>query len=564
MSSIGPNGAFAQSGSTLFLVGGSSGLDTNALIEAAVQQRLREADQIDVRIDENLLKFDGYSQLQTLGSSLQSSLDALRRAYGFSSTSGSVYDQKTGTLSSNTSTDPTSLINVALDETAVEGSHTIRVTEKAREHIVTSDPTTNPNTALGQNGSFRLRLPGMAQINVNIVASDTLTDVATKINAITEDTGVSAEIVKVNETNYRLVVTAEETGQNIRREGISGDNVLQAIGILDGSSAYKNTAQSSAKARLYYNGVEIARDSNTIDDLIPGVSLDVKNADPATTITLDIGQDVAGVKAGILDFVDAYNALRDFVLQNQQVNSDGSVPEGAILNNDSLMEGLSDQLQGLFSINFNTGAEETLREIGIEFDANNRLTVDELTLDTAILDSPDVVQALFQTQFTSDNTNLNILKNESTQTNFNFALDITHDGTNITGVSVGGDNTLFSFSGGTITGNAGTIYEGLTFAYVGTTNATVNITLDQGFADLGANTLEGYVNSINGLIQTEKLNIESTNEDLTSRADRVRERAEDYRQSLIEKYARFESQLSASKAVLNQIRAILGTNDDDS
>ena len=56
MSSIGQSGNLSQSGNTIFLSGGSSGLDTAALIEAAVKQRLREADKIDVRIDENLAK----------------------------------------------------------------------------------------------------------------------------------------------------------------------------------------------------------------------------------------------------------------------------------------------------------------------------------------------------------------------------------------------------------------------------------------------------------------------------------------------------------------------------
>lgn len=562
MSSIGPNGNFAQSGSTLFLVGGSSGLDTNALIESAVQQRLREAVNLDVRIDDNLTKFDGYDQLQTLGSSLQASLTALRQSYGFSSTDGSVYSQKTGSLSSSTSTDPTSLINVALDETAETGTHSLVVREKAREHILTSDATTDPNAALGQNGSFRLRLAGQAQININVTATDTLTDLAAKINAVTDSTGVSADIVKVNDTNYRLVLTGEETGVSIRREGITGDDVLQTIGVLDATSAYKNIAQNAASARLTYNGIDIARTSNNFDDLIPGVTIDVLNADVGTTITLDIGQDSAGIKAGILNFVDAYNALRDFVIQNQAVNSDGTVPDDAPLNGDNLLSGLNSQLQNLFGLNFNTGAQETLAEIGVEFDADNRLSVDELVLDTAILNDPEIVQSLFQTQFTSDNAELNILSNDSTQLGLNFALDITHDGTNITSVSVGGDNTLFSFSGGTITGNAGTIYEGITLAYIGTTNSTVNITLDQGFADLATNTLEGYVNGINGLIQTEKLNIESTNEGLSDRAARVRERAEDFRASLIERYARFESQLSSSRSAINQIRAILGTNND--
>ena len=184
-------------------------------------------------------------------------------------------------------------------------------------------------------------------------------------------------------------------------------------------------------------------------------------------------------------------------------------------------------------------------------------------LDTAIIDDPDVVRNIFQTQYSDDNAEFEILSNTSTQVSLNFALDITTDGTNITNVSVGGDNTLFTFSGGTIKGAVGSIYEGISFAYVGTASTTVNIAFDQGFADLASNTLEGLVNTVDGLIQQEKLAIESTNENLQSRADRVRERAEAYRLSLIERYARFESQLNQANGLLNQIRAILGTNDDD-
>ena len=176
------------------------------------------------------------------------------------------------------------------------------------------------------------------------------------------------------------------------------------------------------------------------------------NADVGTTITLNIGQDNAGIKSAILDFVDSYNALRDFVLQNQVVNSDGTVPEDVLLANDNLLEQVDNQLQSLVGLNFNTGAQETLAEIGIEFDANNRLTVDELVLDTAIIDDPDVVRNIFQTQYSDDNAEFEILSNTSTQVSLNFALDITTDGTNITNVSVGGDNTLFTFSGGTIKG----------------------------------------------------------------------------------------------------------------
>jgi len=133
----------------------------------------------------------------------------------------------------------------------------------------------------------------------------------------------------------------------------------------------------------------------------------------------------------------------------------------------------------------------------------------------------------------------------------------------ITSVDVGGDTSLFTINGANIIGAEGTAYEGLSFAYIGTTSETINVDFRQGFADLAANFLETYVSLTDGLIQQERLQIDSNNENLTDRAERVRERAEDYRQRLIDQYASFEAQLSRSNALIDQIRAILGTDNDD-
>ena len=563
MSSIGQSGNLSQSGNTIFLSGGSSGLDTAALIEAAVKQRLREADKIDVRIDENLAKYDGYSTLQSLGSSLQSSLTALRKAYGFSSTDGSVYNQKAGTIATNNSVDPQSILGVNVTEDAAIGTNTIIVQNKAKSMRVASEYSADATAALGLNGDFDIRLENSSWANISVAAGDSLNSIAAKINAASGDSNVSAQVIKTSENEWQMVLTGLETGQYMQTATGAGDNILQAIGVHDGGGAYQYELQANENAQVLFNGVAVTRNSNVIDDLVEGVSLDIKNADPTTEITLDIGNDAPAVKDAIMNFVESYNALRDFVITNNQVSSDGTVSEDAVLYNDNIMKSLDSSLQGLFSINFVTGAQETLREIGIEFDPNNKLKVDEITLDNALLDDFGAVQALFQSQYSDDNAEFNITRNTSQNASLNFALDITHDGTNITNVSVGGDNSLFTVTGSTIKGNAGTIYEGLTFAYVGNTSTTVNVGFNQGFADLGANLLENFTNNINGTIQSEKLSIESQNENLDSRASRVRERAEAYRLSLIEKYARFESQLSAAKATINQIRAILGTNNDD-
>ena len=564
MSEIGSSGSFVESGNRVLLVGGASGIDTGALVEAAVNQRLREANTIDVKIAENDLRSTAYSTLQNLGSELQSSLTALRAAFGFSSTDGAIFDARAGTLTSNNSVDPSSLVNVTIDENAQVGTNSLVIRRTAREEINASDRYADPNAALNLNGDFRLRLAGLDNVDVNIVGSDSLNDVASKINAVAEQTGVSASVIQVTETRFELVVRGTETGLNMQNTVGAGDNILQSLGIIDGGGAYQNQVQNDRNALIDFNGVRISRDSNTIEDLVPGVDIDIVGQDTGTTLTLDIGNDNAGVKAAIEGFVESYNAFREFVIQNNQVAADGTVSDDSPLFNDSLMDGLDRNVQALFGRTYSGSSDfGSLAELGITLNAANQLEVESSVLDDAIINNLEGLRGVFQTQYSDDNDEFNILRNDSTLGDLSFTLDIVHGGSTIISASVGGDATLFDIDGNTITGREGTIYDGLSFVYAGNTGTSINIDLRQGFADLGVNTLEGYVNSASGLIQQEKLAIDDQNEDLTTRADRVRERAEAYRESLIQQYASFEAQLNRANAVLDQIRAILGTNDDE-
>ena len=122
---------------------------------------------------------------------------------------------------------------------------------------------------------------------------------------------------------------------------------------------------------------------------------------------------------------------------------------------------------------------------------------------------------------------------------------------------------LFDISGQNITGKSGTIYEGMTFAYVGTTSTTVNVSINAGFGDMMDSTIDLYADTLTGMLHNEKLNISEQNTALEQRSTRILERAEDYRARLIDKYAKLESQMAAAQTVLSQLRAILGTNNND-
>lgn len=560
---VGESGGLTTQGNRTFFFGSSSGLNTSALIEAAYNQRVAEADKIDVRVTNNRAKADAYTKLQTLSQAVQNSLSTLRRSYSSLGDGVSAFDARSGLLTSNTSSDPTKILGVAVDRGAIKGSYDIEVIQKAKNQRVASASSADPTVALGLTGSFDVAIAGKTAATINVTSGMDLNDLAAAINTQSTTTGVSATVLKVSANSYQLVMSANETAKAITVSNVTGTNVLDSIGMTSGGT-FTNELQAAQQAMLTLDGVPITRDSNTIDDLIDGVELVIAKQEPGTTINLEIGDDHSGVKDGIMAFVNAYNELRAFISTNQAVQSDGSLSEDAVLFSDSELKNLTSSVQQLINGSFGSGgtALATLRELGITQDGENNFVVDESALDTAIITKFDEVRKMFETQLTNDNAEFALLGNTSKIGSANIAFNITMSGGVITNVSANGDSTLFDFTGGSITGKKGSIYEGLKFAYIGTTSTTINFSIKQGLGDLLDNTLDSFADTVTGSLAAQKFSLTTQNTELLARADRVRERADDFRNSLIDRYGKFEAQIARSKSVLAQIQAILGTNKD--
>lgn len=552
-------------GTRTFLFGGSSGIDTSALIEAAYNQRKAEADRIDVQVTDNTNKMNALSQMQTLGQSIQNALSTLQKNYSVLNTDVSAFDSRTGTLSSSSTTPPTSLVQVAIDPGTPLGSYDLTVEQKALAHRVGGNSTTADNTApLNYAGTFDLAVAGGASSTITVTTGMSLSDVAAEINLQKDTTGVTASVLKTSETGYQLILTANDTNKQIQVSNITGDDVLQNLGVIDGGGAFVNELQPAQGAIVTLDNVTVTRDDNDFSDLINGVSLTVLNAEPGTKIQLQIQNDTSTVKNDILNFVDSYNAYRDFVI-GQQTVTDGEVSSDAVLFSDPMLKSMGSALQSLVAGSYGSGGGnlETLAELGLKVGSDGKITADETTLDDALLNSFDQVRSIFEASTSVDNAEFSIIKNESLTQSMSFALDITYSGGAITDVSIGGDNTLFDINGTLITGKAGTAYEGLSFAYVGTASTTVNVSFSQGVADMMSNTLNNYTDVVGGLIQGEKTRLDDQNSELGDRAQRVLDRAAEYRDRLIDKYAKFEQQMAAAQTILAQIQAVLNISNNN-
>lgn len=559
-------GTVTTTGSKTYIVGTASGIDTAALVDTAYALKTAKADTIDEVILNNDAKITAYKTLQTLGSDLQTALDALNATYGYGVEDDSIYSQKKAYIAASNGTDTDNLLSISVADTAEKGSYSLEVIQLATAMKVTSDEQTSKTTALGYTGDFTLGLEGSDAVSFSVTADMTLQDIATEINARTADSGIKATVVKTSDNGYTLTLSGTETGKEIEYNTSSGNDIFASLGVTAADKSFAHVTQQAKDAIIKLDGLEISSSGNIFYDTIEGVTISLLGAAEGTTITLEVDYDYASTKEKITNFIDAYNALRDFVITNQSISSDGSVSEDAVLFSDTDLKSLNRDISNIISSIFTTDSGiSTLGNIGITFDESNKLEIsDEDALNNALLNNYASIQQLFQTSVEADSDNILLIRNTSSISIAELSMDIQTDiNGNISSVSVNGDSSLFTFDGTRIIGATGTEYEGLTFVYAGTSSTTINISLHQGLADRLYNVVDKYTNTTTGSIQDAIDQTDDSNDRLDTEAARIRERADSYRDRLIERYAQMETNLSAANLLLDQIKAILGTDDDD-
>src|SRR6202008_2611392 len=102
------------------------------------------------------------------------------------------------------------------------------------------------------------------------------------------------------------------------------------------------------------------RASNTVNDLVPGVTLDLHAADPDSDVTVTVSRDTAPLTGRVKTFVDSLNAalakITDLTKYNAQTKA-----AGALLG-DSRVFALRDSLQRALQVTEDGGALKSLSQ----------------------------------------------------------------------------------------------------------------------------------------------------------------------------------------------------------
>lgn len=538
----------------------SSETDWDALIEVAVAAKEVRADTIDLKIEDNDATIAAYEEMQSLLQDIVSAAEAIRGTADSLTANDDIFSTRAAYLTAVGDVDAENAVVVTAEADATIATYDLQILQLASAQKIAGTAVEDKTAELGLSGTFSLQLENTEAVEIEVSEDITLMEIAEAINAKSNASGVSATVLEVSEGSYRLILSAGETGQQIVLSDVSGDDVTTSLGLTDGDGSFTSELQEAQSAIVVLDGIEITRTTNTIDDLIDGVTFNLyQETGEDNSISVDISNDLTSIKSSITALVDAYNAYREWAVTQQATSSAGGASDDAVLFGDGTLRTVNTAIADAFSTVIDT---DSMALLGLTYDESNYLVLDETTLNEALLADVDAIENLLSFQMTSSSTDIALLNRSSSMpASLSLDIEVDSDGT-ITSVAVDGDSSLFTISGTRIKGAEGSIYEGITFVFTGDESQAIDLTFSSGIVEKLYSAIESYSNSDDGILEEMMTRLTETNEDLQEDADEIRSRAEAYRDTLAARYAAYQVAIEEAQSTLDYLEALLNSGSD--
>ena len=351
-----------------------SGLDVAKIVEQTVAAEKTPLKKLETKAEGIQTQISTYGEIKSLTSKLDDSVSKLTRDSAWNGVN----------ISASNST-----ISGVMTGIATPGTYNIRVTQLAQAQTTaiggTGGAALAKDETMGAAGTIKLTMGGESK-ELSISASDTLTNIATKVNEA--GMGIQASVVTNVDGTERLMLFSKETGTD---KGFEVE--------LDGLTKLgQSTPQEAKNAEIKLNGMTLESSSNTFANTIPGLSFTVSEV-TTNDATLTVKADTEAMKKNIQEFVDAYNELNDLLTKSTKSvrTADGKVDQSAqnsgagTLQGDSTTVSLQNSLRMLTQgISGSKGSLTRLSDIGIQMQEGGKLSLDASKLDKALTNVDDV------------------------------------------------------------------------------------------------------------------------------------------------------------------------------
>lgn len=488
-------------------------------------------------------------------------------------------------VKSATSSD-TSVLSVSADSDAMEGSHTIEVGQKALNDIwSTTGGWEDESTTITDTDTTFVIEYGDDTIEIDVPAGTTLEGFVTLINNDAE---------MGNAVRASLIDDGDEVHLQLRGLDLGEDNAVTIVdqgtdsisGLSPSDFEHTQTAQN---AKIKVDGFPsdedswIERDTNTISDVIEGLTFTILGASEGETVEVDVETDTDSIIENIESFLERTNAIRDAIAEldedvelydddGEEVDTTGYLVRGNY-GMDIIEQSLQDILssRGLGFMVYDSESDtgdlySSLAAIGITTDADEdsedfgHLVIDYDELEAALEEDADAVARLFSASNDGVSYDSSLTYESSiegiTQPG-EYDVEYTVENGELVSATI--DGVEASIDGWLIVGASGEDFAGLgvtaNIRADGTYSGTVY--LRQGKINETLDALENFTSSESGtltIIEESYQNIIDNNAEAMEAEQARLDRKEEY---LIERYAALEALLGEYEDINDSLETLI-------
>ena len=386
---------------TSYIGGLASGLDTASMIKQLMEVERLPILNLQSNRQKLVAKDDAWRDIATRLSSLRTSLDALASA--------SDLDRYITASSSNEQRAVATVTGNALPQTL-----SFTIDQLATRHEIISTGGFASDDALVGAGTFTIEIGGQTH-SVTTDTETTLAQLATRINEL--GIGVTASVFYVDGSTAKLRLVSKDTGEAAAFTAYGDQAGLASTEVI----------RAGQDAQLTMGALTITRSSNTISDLVPGVTVDLRSAGPEE-VTITIGRDVDGLVAAVgkvvNDLNNAINRIKTLTAYNAESQT------GGILVGDSTARQILNDLQTAVStFTLPDGPYRHSAAIGIEIQRDGTLKFDESKLRAALQDDYQGVSRLLSRWGTTSDPRVQFLRSGGGTADGSYEIVITQAAT---------------------------------------------------------------------------------------------------------------------------------------
>jgi len=359
-------------------------------------------------------------------------------------------------MAKTVNTNDSSKLTATADSDAQEAAHTIQINQLATNDVlITTSGASSLNSSITSTStSFTYSYGGKTYTVDNISAGTTLQGFVNIINNHSESRNNIRATTIFDGSTYHLQLSGLDQG---------ADNQLvisDAGSIIFGSGDFTET-QNAVNSQIRVNGFPasnagwIERDSNVVDDVIEGITLNLQEADPDSLIQLTVVTDTSTIKENIATFVEQVNIIRAQLQAITAVDEEG---QGSILTGNYGVDIIGQNIKNItaeMGVGFVHWDDDTLTgdkytalsQLGILTDAEQGSTsygllkIDEEVLDAALAEDPEAIAELFSAdnlgESESPDFTFQSLVDGTTKPGL-YDIEIVSDGSSITSATING------------------------------------------------------------------------------------------------------------------------------